>query len=326
MEAKVTNFGARLVSLLIPDKNGKMVDVVLGFGTLDEYLKAKDPYFGPTVGRFANRIANGRFMLDGKEFLLPRNNGPNTLHGGKKGFYNVEWDAVQPDSRTLILTYLSKDGEEGFPGNLKVKLTYSLTDDSGLKLEYEAVTDIKTVVNLTNHSYFNLNGEGSGKILDHLLQINADEYTPVDSVSIPLGNSNKVKDTPFDFRILTPIGQQIKADHIQLSHGKGYDHNFVLRGFSNRMKHAATVIGDLSGIKMDIYTEEPGLQFYSGNFMSGKNRLKNGSVDSFRSAFALETQHFPDSPNQPTFPSTVLNVGEKYHTVSVYKFSVYKSF
>lgn len=321
-KATFTNYGGRLVSLMVPDKAGKLTDVVVGFGSIADYLKSTEPYFGATIGRYGNRIAKGKFTLDGVEYTSSLNNGKNTLHGGKNGFQSVVWDASQPDKSTIVFTYLSKDGEEGYPGNLKAKVTYSLTDDNELKMEYEATTDKKTVVNLTNHAFFNLNGEGSGTILNHVVQINADTYTPVDETLIPLGDLPSVKGTPFDFNKPTTIGARINEDNVQLKNGKGYDHNFVLNKSNSGLNHAATVVGDKSGIQMDIYTQEPGLQFYSGNFMKGKNTFKNGSKDEFRTAFAMETQHFPDSPNQSTFPSTVLNPGEKYHTVSVYKFSV----
>ena len=321
VQAFFTNYGGRLVSLVMPDKKGRMTDVVVGFDDVDKYRKSTEPYFGATIGRFGNRIAKGRFTLDGKEYQLSVNNGLNTLHGGKKGFQDVVWDAEQPNDRTVIFSYLSKDMEEGFPGNLNVKVTYTLTDDNTLQMDYRATTDKKTVVNLTNHAFFNLNGEGSGSILDHTLQINADRYTPVDTALIPLGNHQPVAGTPFDFTRLTKIGARINAGNEQLANGKGYDHNFVLnKDQSKGLAKAAIVTGDKSGIVMEIYTEEPGLQFYSGNFMQGKNIFKTGSKDDFRTAFALETQHFPDSPNQPAFPSTVLNPGEEYHTRSEYRF------
>ncbi len=320
-KATFTNYGARIVSLTVPDKTGKPTDVVAGYGSIQDYLKSPDPYFGPVVGRYGNRIARGKFALDGVEYSSSINNGKNSLHGGKKGFQSVVWDAKQPSKNTIVFTYLSKDGEEGYPGNLNVKVTYSLTKDNELKMEYEATTDKKTVVNLTNHAYFNLNGQGSGTILNHLVTINADTYTPVDATLIPLGTMPPVKGTPFDFTSPTTIGAKIDADDVQLKNGKGYDHNWILNKSKSGLNHAATVIGDISGIRMDIHTQEPGLQFYSGNFMRGKNKLKNGKLDAFRSGFAMETQHFPDSPNQPSFPSTVLNPGDKYHTVSFYKFS-----
>lgn len=322
VQASFTNYGGRLVSLLVPDKDGKLVDVVVGFDSVDGFVNSTEPYFGATIGRYGNRIAKGKFSLDGKQYTLVLNNGQNTLHGGKKGFQAVVWDAAMPDSQTLILTYLSKDMEEGYPGNLKVKVTYSLNDDNELKMDYEATTDKKTVVNLTNHAFFNLNGEGSGEILNHDLQIFADLYTPVDTTLIPLGKNVTVKGTPFDFTTATTIGKRIEEVNDQLKAGKGYDHNYVLNGTKGLgMTHAATVKGDKSGVIMDIYTQEPGLQFYSGNFMQSKNVFKGGAKDDFRTALALETQHFPDSPNQPAFPTTVLNPGQQYKTTSIYKFS-----
>jgi aldose 1-epimerase len=323
MTAAITNYGGRLVSLLVPDKNGKLIDVVVGFSSVKDYENSTEPYFGATIGRVGNRIAKGKFSLDGKEYTLFTNNGLNTLHGGKKGFQAVVWDATQPNDTTLELKYVAKDMEEGFPGNLNVKVTYSLTSDNGFKCEYEATTDKRTIVNLTNHAFFNLNGEGSGTINNHILQINAEKYTPVDSTLIPTGKIEPVAGTPFDFTKPTTIGARVEEKNEQLQYGKGYDHNFVLNGGSG-IKHAATVIGDKSGIKMDVYTEEPGLQFYGGNFMQSKNSFKNGEKDEFRTAFCLETQHFPDAPNQPSFPTIVLAPGKTYHTTSVYKFSITK--
>jgi aldose 1-epimerase len=325
MEAAITNYGGRLVSLLVPDKNGKLTDVVVGFKSVQEYQNSTEPYFGATIGRYGNRIAKGKFSLNGKRYTLFKNNGANTLHGGKKGFQYVVWDAGKLNDSTLQLTYLSKDMEEGFPGNLKIKVTYSLTGDNGLKCEYEATTDKTTVVNLTNHAFFNLNGEGSGTILNHTAQIFADKYTPIDSGFIPLGPIATVKGTPFDFTRPATIGHRIDEDNIQLKKGKGYDHNFVLNGTKvNGLNHAAMVTGDKSGIIMNVYTEEPGLQFYSGNFMLGKNTFSDGSKDDFRTAFAMETQHYPDSPNEPSYPSTVLKPGDVYKTYSVYDFSTVK--
>lgn len=322
MEATFTNYGGRLVSLNVPDSAGKMVDVVVGFKSLNDYKNSTEPYFGATIGRFGNRIAKGKFVLDGKTYTLFTNNGINTLHGGKKGFQYVVWDASQPNSQTLLLSYKAKDMEEGFPGNMDIKVTYTLTDDNELKMDYEATTDKKTIVNLTNHAFFNLNGEGSGTILKHNVEIFANEYTPVDSTLIPLGKIATVSGTPFDFRKPTTIGERIDAKDEQLTFGKGYDHNYVLnKTKALGMYHAATVKGDLSGIVMDIYTQEPGLQFYSGNFMQSNNTFKTGSKDDFRTAFAMETQHFPDAPNQPNFPSTVLEPGKTYKTSSIYKFS-----
>lgn len=323
MQAAFTNYGGRLVSLLVPGKDGQLVDVVVGFDSVGKFVSSKEPYFGATIGRYGNRIANGQFNLDGKTYTLPHNNGKNTLHGGKKGFQSVVWDAQQLGDSAIQFTYLSKDGEQGFPGNLTSKVTYTLTSNNELAIAYEATTDKKTVVNLTNHAFFNLNGEGSGTINNHVLQINADNYTPVDAGLIPTGKIEPVKGTPFDFTTPTAIGARVDADNEQLKNGKGYDHNFVLNTKPGAgMFHAATVVGDKTGIVMDVLTEEPGLQFYGGNFMQGKNTFKPGVKDDFRTAFCLETQHFPDSPNQPSFPSTVLEPGSTYRTKSVYKFSV----
>ncbi len=321
-EAVFTNYGGRLVSLLVPNKDGKLVDVVVGFKSVSDYEKSTEPYFGATIGRYGNRIAKGKFMLEGKTYSLFTNNGQNTLHGGKKGYQYVVWDATQPAANTLVLHYLSKDGDENFPGNLDVKVTYTLTDNNELKMDYEAKTDKTTVVNLTNHAFFNLNGDGSGTILNHEVQIYADGYTPVDSTLIPTGKIEKVAGTPFDFNKTTTIGARINDKNEQLTFGKGYDHNYVLnKTKAMGMFHAATVKGDKSGIVMDIYTQEPGLQFYSGNFMQSKNTFKSGAKDDFRTAIAMETQHFPDSPNQPAFPSTVLKPGQLYKTSSIYKFT-----
>ena len=322
-EAAITNFGGRLVSLLVPDKTGKMVDVIEGAGSIDDYKKVASAYFGAIIGRYGNRIGKGQFTLEGKEYNLFKNNGPNTLHGGKFGYDHAIWDAKQVDSSTLILTYLSKDMEEGFPGNLDIKVTYQLTDDNGVKIDYEAATDKPTVVNLTNHSYFNLNGAGSGTILNHSVQIFADNYTPVDSTLIPTGKIDPVKGTPFDFAKPETIGARIEDKDQQLINGKGYDHNFVLNQHADTVP-VAIIKGDKTGIEMDIYTSEPGIQFYSGNFMDSKNTMKYGNKNDHRTAFAMETQHFPDSPNQPNFPSTELKPGQVYKTYTEYKFKVDK--
>jgi aldose 1-epimerase len=324
-EAAFTNYGARIVSLRVPDQSGKLTDVVVGFAGVEAYRQSTEPYFGATIGRYGNRIAGGKFKLDGQEYSIFINNTPNALHGGKKGFQDVVWDARQVNDQTLEFSYLSKDMEEGFPGNLQVKVIYSLSDDNELIINYEASTDKKTIVNLTNHAFFNLNGEGSGNILNHSLQINAAQYTPVDSTLIPLGKIESVAGSPFDFRKAVKIGDRIENNTIQLKYGKGYDHNYVLNpAESGKIKSAAIARGDQSGIVMEVYTQEPGLQFYSGNFMQGKNTFKGGSKDDFRTAFCLETQHFPDSPNQPAFPATVLKPGDLYKTSTVYKFSVSK--
>lgn len=321
VKAMITNYGGRLVSLLVPDKNQQLTDVVAGFSDVHAYQQSTEPYFGATIGRFGNRIAKGKFSLDGKSYKLFTNNGSNTLHGGKKGFQDVVWDAKKINEQTLELSYLAKDMEEGFPGNLKVKVVYTLEDNNALKITYDATTDKNTVINLTNHAFFNLNGAGNGTILNHLIKINASSYTPVDSTLIPTGKIVPVSGTPFDFTTPKTIGEAIETDDEQLKFGKGYDHNFVID------KHAADepvaiVNGDKSGVVMEVYTDQPGLQFYSGNFMQGKNKMKGNQTDDFRTAFALETQHFPDSPNQPSFPSTVLKPGATYHTETIYKFSV----
>ncbi|WP_316767181.1 aldose epimerase family protein [Pedobacter frigiditerrae] len=323
VKAAFTNYGGRIISLTVPSQNGEMTDVVVGFKTIGYYVKSSEPYFGATIGRYGNRIAEGKFSIDGVNYQSPPNNGINMLHGGTKGFQYVVWDAKKVDAATLEFTYLSADGEMGFPGNLQVKVTYQLTDDNALEITYEATTDKKTVINLTNHAFFNLNGEGSGTILNHKLQVFADSFTPVDTTLIPTGELAAVKNTPFDFNNPETIGKRIGDNNAQLRNGKGYDHNFVLNG-DQKGKQAARVVGDKSGIVMEIYTDEPGLQFYSGNFMEGKNTFKNGSTDEFRTAFCLETQHFPDSPNQENFPSTELKPGDRYFTVSTYKFSVVK--
>ena len=323
MEAAITNWGARVVSLIVPDKAGKPTDVIIGFDNIKDFLSTKtDPYYGAIIGRYGNRIAKAKFSIDGKEYQLAANNGPNSLHGGPKGFQAQVWDAKPIGENALELTYVSADGEEGFPGKLNVKVTYTLTDDNEVKIDYEATTDKKTICNLTNHAYFNLNGPGSGTINNHLLMINADLYTPVDATLIPTGKNEKVEGTPFDFRKETAIGLHVNdTSNVQIKNGAGFDHNFVLNANTGTgLNHAAHVIGDKSGIVMEISTTEPGLQFYGGNFMAGKNKSK-GATDDYRTAFCLETQHFPDSPNQPSFPSTILEPGKVYKTSSVYKFS-----
>lgn len=323
MEASITNYGARVVSLIVPGKNRNRADVVAGFPGIDGYLKAKEIYFGATIGRYGNRIANGKFSIDDKAFQLATNNGRNHLHGGVKGFNAVVWDARQTDGQTLELSYLSKDGEEGYPGNLNVKVIYSLTDDNGLKVQYEATTGKPTVVNLTHHSFFNLKGEGNGTINEHLLMIKADHYTPVDKELIPTGEIAPVEGTPFDFRKAKPIEQDINKPDKQLKYGHGYDHNFVLnKTAQGGLSLVAVVIEPASGRAMEVWTAEPGLQFYGGNFLKGFDTGKTGKPYNYRSAFCLEAQHFPDSPHKPHFPSTLLRPGETYRSVCIYKFSL----
>ncbi|MDO3627178.1 aldose epimerase family protein [Mucilaginibacter sp. BT774] len=318
VQVAITNYGGRVVSIIVPDKNGSPVDVVLGYQDLKYYQKPKEPYFGALIGRYGNRIAKGKFTLDGKMYQLDINDGVNTLHGGFSGFFSKVWDARQVSPQILELSYKSKDGEGGYPGNLDVKVTYTLTDDNGLKIDYSAVTDKATLVNLTNHAYFNLSGAGNTTITDHLLQINADAITPIDSTLIPTGKLMPVKGSPFDFIKAKTIGADIDKQDEQLKNGKGYDHNFVLNKTDGPV---ATVYSPKTGISMQIYTTEPGLQFYSGNFLNGKDH--DGKCDDaygYRSAFCLETQHFPDSPNETSFPSTVLRPGTTYRTSTTYKF------
>lgn len=322
MQLAITNYGGRFVSLLVPDSAGKMTDVVISMDGAESFKNATEPYLGATIGRYGNRIAKGKFKLDGQEYTLALNNGANTLHGGKKGFQYVVWDAIQPNDSTLELSYTSPDMEEGYPGELKTKVVYSLTADNAVKMEYTATTTKPTVVNLTNHAFFNLNGAGSGDILGHQMQIFADKYIPVDTTLIPTGIQTTAG-TPFDFTKPTAIGARIEDNNEQLKAGKGYDHCYVLNGTKGDygMTHAARAIGDKTGIILDVLTQEPGVQLYTGNFMQSKNTLVGGFKDDFRTAFCLETQHYPDSPNQPAFPSTVVKPGETYHTISYYKFS-----
>lgn len=325
VEVDITNYGGAVVSVKVPGRNGKLADVVLGYDTAEGYANDKS-FFGALVGRYGNRIAHAQFVLDGQTYTLAKNNGDNSLHGGIKGFNKALWTAkplTVKDGQALELSYLSKDGEEGFPGNLKVTVVYTLTNENGLKISYTATTDKKTVVNLTNHSYFNLAGQGSGDILGHKLMINADKFTPVDAGLIPTGELRDVADTPFDFRKPMAIGARINQDDEQLKLGGGYDHNFVLNRKSETGESlAARVVEPNSGRVLEVWTTEPGIQFYTGNFLDGKAVGKGGATYPKRSAFCLETQHFPDSPNQPKFPPVVLEPGKTYHTVTTYKFSV----
>lgn len=322
IQVAITNYGAKIVSLLAPDKQGQLADVELGYDNIDQYVNTKERYYGGIVGRYGNRIAKGKFKVDGKEYTLATNNGVNHLHGGKKGFNDVVWDAEQPNDHTLKLHYLSKDGEEGYPGNLDITLTYELTDSNEVKIDYTATTDKATVVNLTNHSFFNLHGAGNGDINDHVLYINADKFTPVDSTLIPKGKLEPVKGTPMDFTTPTKIGERVDADFEQLKFGKGYDHNYVLNKKGKELSLAATVEEPQSGRFLEVWTTEPGVQFYGGNFLDGTDKGKEGKTYVHRGAFCLETQHYPDSPNQPSFPSVVLKPGETYSSTCVYKFGV----
>ncbi len=324
MEAAITNYGGRLVNLRTPDRNGKFEDVVLGFDDLEGYL-GKNPFFGALVGRYANRIANGEFKLDGEVYKLARNNGPNALHGGLKGFDKVVWHAKEistGEGAALELKYLSKDGEEGYPGNLNVTVTYTLTNDNALRLDYQATTDKDTVLNLTNHSYFDLSGHFAGRILNDQVTIRADKFTPVNSNLIPTGELRNVDGTAFDFRKPSAIGARINENDEQLKYAMGYDHNFVLTRIGEGPSLAARVRDPESGRVLEVFTTQPGVQFYTGNHLDGSVKGKGGKIAAFRSAFCLETQHFPDSPNQPSFPSTELKPGQRYHEVTIFRFSV----
>jgi len=323
LEARIITYGGAVVSLKTPDKTGAMGDIVQGFDSLAGYL-APEPYFGALIGRYGNRIGHAKFTLNGKEFPLAKNDGDNTLHGGKKGFDKVVWTGRELPDGGLELTYTSPDLEEGFPGTLKATVTYHLTDADELKIEYSATTDKDTVVNLTNHTYWNLKGAGSGDILGHLMTINADRFTPVDAGLIPTGELRPVAGTPFDFRKATAIGARINQAEEQLKLGKGYDHNWVLNRTGAGDSLAAHVEEPTTGRVMEVYTTEPGIQFYTGNFLDGTLKGKGGKVYGHRYALCLETQHFPDSPNKPKFPSTTLKPGQTYHSVTSYKFSVKK--
>ncbi len=322
MKVTVTPIGGHVMSIMVPDKNGNLTDVVLGYDSAKEYTGGRG-FYGSTVGRYGNRIAKGKFSIDGTEYQLSVNNGVNTLHGGPGGFHNVKWNAKEVttyEGKGIELTYLSKDGEEGYPGNLNVKVVFSLTDSNELKIQYEATTDKPTVVNLTNHSYFNLSGEGNGDILDHEISINADKFLPVDSGLIPTGELRPVKGTPFDFLEPHTIGERINADEEQVKIGLGYDHCFALnKKAPDELSLAAKVSDPASGRRMEVWTTEPGVQFYTGNFLTGTPG-KGGKPYNHRYALCLETQHFPDSPNQPSFPSTLLKPGETFKSTTIYKF------
>ena len=327
MQAKIMNYGGIVVSLKVPDRNGKMDDVVLGFNDLDNYLKGH-PYFGAIVGRYGNRIAKGRFTLNGVEYKLAVNNGENHLHGGIKGFDKVVWTAKEMRTKmgpALSLTYISKDGEEGYPGTLTATVVYTLTNNNELKLDYTVTTDKDTVSNLTHHSYFNLAGEGNGDILSHILTLNGSRFTPTDAGSIPTGELKAVAGTPFDFLKPNVIGKRINDQDQQLQYGAGYDHNFVVNGKSGSLRSAATVYEPTSGRVLEVWTTEPGVQFYTGNFLDGTLTGKSGKVYQKRFGFCLETQHYPDSPNHPAFPTTTLKKGATYRSTTVYRFKVRKS-
>ncbi len=327
VEVKITNYGATVTSIKVPDHSGKFDDVVLGYDSIDGYL-AKNPHLGAVAGRFANRIAKGEFTLNGKAYKLAKNNGENHLHGGPKGFYQVMWTATPVENLSggndnvgVMLKYLSKDGEENYPGNLDVTVTYTLTGDNALKIDYAATTDKDTILNLTNHSYFNLAGAGNGDILGHQLKINSEQITPVDSTMIPTGDVKSVAGTPFDFSKLTAIGARINDRDEQLILGKGYDHNFILN-VNNTLSTPAVEVYELTtGRVMEVFTNQPGVQLYSGNFLDGTITGKGGKVYKQRYGFCLETQHYPDSPNKPNFPNVVLKPGQRFDSTTIFKFS-----
>ncbi len=322
VKVEITNYGGKVVSVQVPDKNGIFEDIVLGYDNIDDYISG-NPYFGAIIGRYANRIAKGKFLVEGKEYQLAKNNGNNHLHGGDKGFNDVLWDAKQLEingEQALELTYLSKDGEENYPGNLTVKVTYSLSENNELKIAYFANTDKTTIINLTHHSFFNLAGEGRGDILNHEVHINADRFTVTNKDSIPTGEIRKVEGTPMDFRKAKVIGRDIENDYEQLIFGNGFDHNWVLNK-DEELSFAAAAYEPISGRYMEVWTDQPGMQLYTSNYLDGSDIGKAGKAYYRRTAFCFETQHFPDSPNQANFPSTILKSGENYKYTCIYKFS-----
>ncbi|WP_282037944.1 aldose epimerase family protein [Saccharicrinis aurantiacus] len=321
---QLTNFGARIVSIWMPDKNGKFDDVNTGFATGGAYLEANGPYYGNTVGRYANRIAKGQFILDSVQYQLPINNGVNSIHGGSEGLFKKVWDVAKVSTTEVVFSYLSVDGEQGYPGNLQLYVSFSLSDDNELIIAYKASTDKATPINLSNHAFFNLGGEASGTILDHHLYINADYYTPLDSTQIPTGELDNVEGTPYNFKSSLPLGARINDDFEQLKLGNGYDINFVLNKDEELLSHAATLHDPTSGRVMDVYTTEPGIQLYTGNFMNGSDIGKFGKPLNKREGVCLETQHYADSPNQPQFPNTILQPGENFNSKTIYRFSVAK--
>ncbi|SHF16967.1 aldose 1-epimerase [Bacteroides faecichinchillae] len=323
MEVCITNFGGRIVSIMVPDKSGKMQDVALGLDNIDDYINIPNN-FGASIGRYANRIAQGRFVLDGDTIQLPQNKHGHCLHGGPKGWQCQVYDAQQIDSATLELTYFSPDGDENFPGNVTAKVIYQLTNDNAIHINYKATTDKKTVINMTNHSFFNLSGDPSKVSTNDILYINADYFTPIDSTSMTTGEIASVKETPMDFTIPKVIGQDINNDFVQLKNGNGYDHNWVLNTKGDINQIAAKLTSPESGISLEVYTNEPGIQIYTGNFLNGTVTGKKGIIYNQRTAVCLETQHYPDSPNKKDWPSVVLEPGQTYNSECIYKFSVEK--
>lgn len=325
MKVGISTYGGTIVSLQIPNKNNELIDMALGYDSLKDYLNGNS-FFGSLIGRFGNRIEYGKFTLNKKEYKLAQNDGNHHLHGGIKGFDKVVWNSTIADNKpnTLELSYLSIDGEEGYPGNLTAKVTYTLTEDNAIEINYSAVSDKDTIINLTNHTYFNLSGHSSGNVLNQKLMINADSFTVNDEFSIPTGEIKSVSGTPMDFRKLTPIGENINNDYEQIIFGKGYDHNWVLNTNGSDKKIAAQVIDENSGIAMEVYTTSPGIQFYSGNFLDGSDMGKNNIIYKYRNGFCLETQFFPNSINCSSFPSPLFKAGEEFQHRTIYKFSIFK--
>ena len=324
MQVDIINYGGIITSLKVPDKNGETEDIVLGYNKLEDYIN-ENPYFGSIIGRYGNRIAKGKFNLNGNQYTLATNNDENHLHGGNIGFDKVIWEAetkINSNSSSLILKYLSKDMEEGYPGNLYTTVTYKITNDNSVEIKYEAQTDKTTVINLTQHSYFNLSGDFNQSILNHKVKINANQFLPVNKSLIPTGNKLNVSMTPFDFRNYKEIKKDINADDLQLNYGNGYDHCWVLNDYKNGYRLVASAFHEESGRLMEVYSDQPGLQFYTGNFLDGSLPQKEEGFYNFRSGFCMETQHFPNSPNQPDFPSVTLNPNEKYNSKTTYKFKI----
>lgn len=321
MEVCVTNFGGRIVSIMVPDKNGIMRDVVLGFDSISDYIKYPTD-FGATIGRYANRINQGRFVLDGKEYILPKNNFGHCLHGGTKGFQYQIFDVEQISPTEIVLKYTSKDGEEGFPGNLMCNINMKLTNDNSIEITYNAETDSPTIVNMTNHSYFNLDGNPNFDNSDYMLTLNADCFTPIDSTFMTTGDISKVENTPMDFRISKSLSDVYKSNYLQIDYANGIDHNWVLNTKGDISVPCAKLVSKKTGISLSVYTNEPGIQIYSGNFLDGSLKGKKGIIYGLRSAVCLETQHYPDSPNKEDWPSVVLRPGETYKSKCIYKFSV----
>ena len=322
MVVQLTNYGGKIVSILVPDRHGNLADINLGYESANEYINGTAS-LGATMGRYANRIAGGQFELNGETYTLPKNNGDNTIHGGTKGYRFVVWDGMQINESSVQLSYLSEDGEQGFPGNLEISVVYSVTEDNELKLEYSATTDKATVINFTNHAFFNLKGEGQGDVMDHVLYVNANQFTPTDEAAIPTGEFRAVQGTPFSFALPKPLGRDIDLENEQLTFAGGYDHNFIVNKAPGELGLAAKLSEPQSGRVMEVYTTEPGLQVYTANSLTGKGTDigKGGKAYGPRSAVCLETQHFPDSPNHPNFPTTTLNPGEEYKSTTVYRFS-----